>query len=248
MAKGCSSAPAVDGGAWALARRRGRQVTDSFGGGAAERVGIATSGLALVLFLVLHLAGVSLAVLDPPLFERFATWLHGQLWLPVTEVAMAVALLAHPLLSLARTLAHRRLRGPEPSLRRSRRGGVERMVGNAAAWLPWSGGLLLLFLTVHLNQLRWPRPAPGAEREVLLIALHSPFSLLLYGLAGGAVALHLLHGNESAHRSLGLLDSANGGRIRATGRWLALALGGGFTLVPLALVLIGADGGATGAP
>ena len=55
--------------------------------------------------------------------------------------------------------------------------------------------------------------------------------------AGVALALHLLHGVESAHRSLGWLDPANGGRIRRLGRGLALLLGGGFTLLPFALVI-----------
>ena len=61
--------------------------------------------------------------------------------------------------------------------------------------------------------------------------------LALYALAGLALALHLLHGHESAHRSLGLLQSDNRAAIRLAGRALALLLGSGFALLPLALVL-----------
>jgi succinate dehydrogenase / fumarate reductase cytochrome b subunit len=202
---------------------------------------VAGSGLALVLFLVLHLGGAGLALVAPSTFESFATWLHGRPWLPAAEAALALALLAHPLLALARTWANRSLAGATAAPRRSRRGGgLEGLVAASGRWLPLSGGVLLLFLAVHLGQLRWSRPADGAELEALQAALSSPMALTLYGLAGLAVALHLLHGLESAHRSLGWLESGNRERIRRLGRGLALLLGGGFTLLPFALALTAA--------
>ena len=199
---------------------------------------IPISGLLLVLFLVVHLAGVSLAVLDPAGFEQLAEALHRQSWLPPLEVALAAALLFHPLLALVRFLANRHARGAVAGPQRSRRGGgLEAAAALAGRWTPWSGALLLVFLVVHLVQLRLHRPVAGAELEALLAALASPFSLGLYGLAGAAVGLHLLQGNESAHRSLGWLTPANRDRIRGLGRALALLLGAGFGLVPIALVL-----------
>jgi succinate dehydrogenase / fumarate reductase cytochrome b subunit len=201
---------------------------------------IAVSGLLLVLFLMVHLAGVSLALLSPSAFEGWAAALHRQIWLPPLEIALAAALLLHPLLTLGRAWRHARARGPIPGARVSRRAGPwEVLASRAGRWLPWSGGLLLLFLGVHLAQLRLPRPPAGAELAATLAALASPAALALYVGAGLAVALHLVHGVESAHRSLGLLEPANAGAIRAAGRWLALALGGGFALLPVALVLRG---------
>ena len=201
---------------------------------------IPATGLALVLFLVAHLGGLALALLDPAAFERFALWLHGQLWLAPLELALAAALLAHPLLALLKLIANAGNRAGANGPPVSRRGSG---AGALAAWsarlLPFSGGLLLLFLAVHLGQLRLVRPPQGQELATLLAALASPWSLLLYVAAGLALALHLFHGHESAHRSLGLLDGANGGRIRTSGRGLALALGVGFALLPLLLVLLG---------
>lgn len=201
---------------------------------------IPLSGLLLVLFLALHLAGVSLALLAPPAFEAWAATLHHQLWLPPLEIALAAALLLHPLLSLGRARRNALAGGPLPGSRASRRSGViEALVARAGRWLPFSGALLLLFLVVHLAQLRWPRPPAGAELAALLAALAGPLSLALYAAAGLAVGLHLLHGVESAHRSLGLLEPDNGRAIRLAGRGLALLLGGGFALLPLALALRG---------
>ena len=199
---------------------------------------VPAAGLALVLFLVVHLAGVALAPVNPAAFERFAEVLHRQLWLPALELLLAAALLLHPVLALWRAWLNRRAKGAMAAPLRSRRGGgLEGLSALAGRWAPWSGSLLLVFLLVHLRQLRLPRPPAGAELSALLAALQAPASLALYGLAGLAVMLHLLQGTESAHRSLGWLEPANRERIRWLGRGLALLLGGGFALVPLLLVI-----------
>jgi succinate dehydrogenase / fumarate reductase cytochrome b subunit len=202
---------------------------------------LAGGGLALVLFLVLHLGGVSLALFDPARFEAFSTWLHGRLWLPATEVALALALLAHPLLALSHWVLNRVRAGAPAAGRRSRRGdGLDGLAASSGRWMPFSGGLLLLFLGVHLGQLRWSRPGMGSELQALQQALSTPPAVLLYALAGLALALHLLHGVESAHRSLGWLEPGNAARIRLVGRGLALLLGGGFALLPFVLVIAAA--------
>ena len=181
---------------------------------------------------------MSLALLDPTGFEQVAEVLHRQPWLPPLELALAAALLLHPLLALLRSASNRQARGAVAGPQRSRRdGGLEAAAALAGRWAPWSGALLLVFLVVHLAQLRLHRPAAGAELEALLAALASPFSLGLYGLAGAAVGLHLLQGYESAHRSLGWLEPGNRERIRWAGRALALLLGAAFSVLPIALVL-----------
>jgi succinate dehydrogenase / fumarate reductase cytochrome b subunit len=191
-----------------------------------------------VLFLAVHLGGVGLALVDPIGFERFATSLHHQAWLPWLEVALLAAGLGHPLLSLQRARANAQARGPAGGPLRSRRQGPwESLTALAARLIPWSGSLLLLFLAVHLAQLRWHRPPAGAELATVLTVLGAPWCLALYVVAGAAAGLHLLHGTESAVRRLGLLEPANAAALRLGGRGLALLLGAGFSLVPIALVL-----------
>lgn len=202
----------------------------------ALRQGSALSGLLLALFLVLHLAGVALAPLAPDRFEALAAALHRSIWLPGAELALLVVALAHLGLSLARWLANRRA-GNSAVLRSRRIGPLAPLAALAARSQALGGLVLLLFLIVHLGQLRWTRPLDGAELVALRAVLASPWSLALYLGAAPALALHLFHGGEAAHRSLGLLDPANGGRIRLAARLLALLLGGGFALVALTLGL-----------
>lgn len=202
-----------------------------------SNVWIPFTGLLLVVFLIVHLAGISLGLVAPDAFEHYATELHRQPWLPFAELALAAAFLSHPLLSLHQTIRWRRARGFVAGPLRSRREGrAERLTVLAARLSPWTGTLLLLFLVVHLLQLRWHRPPAGEEMTLLLTVLHIPWALGLYLVAGIAVFLHLLQGNESACRSLGLLHPGNRDRIRTAGRWLALLIGAGFTLVPLGLL------------
>jgi succinate dehydrogenase / fumarate reductase cytochrome b subunit len=198
---------------------------------------IAVSGLALVLFLVIHLGGLSVALIDPAAFEGYAGSLHQQVWLPWFEALLAGAALGHPFLSLRRAVANGQARGPAAGPLRSRRHGAwESLAALAARAIPWSGALLLGFLILHIGQLRWHRPPAGAELDAVRAALAAPWSLALYVTAGASLGLHLLHGGESATRRLGLLAPATARPLRLAGRGLALLLGTGFILVPLALV------------
>jgi len=185
-----------------------------------------------VWFLLLHLAGVTLAAVDPLRFEDYAAGLHRSPWLPLAELALLLIAAAHATLAARKWLLNRRT-GNTATLR-SRR---DDPVAALAARSQGLGGLLLLgFLAIHLRQLRWPRPAEGAELSALLAVLSQPLMLALYLAAALALAFHLFHGGEAAHRSLGLLDPANASRIRLVARLLAVLLGGGFGLVSLLLV------------
>jgi succinate dehydrogenase / fumarate reductase cytochrome b subunit len=204
--------------------------------GSSLRTVSAASGLLLVFFLLLHLAGVALAPLAPQRFEAYAAALHRSAWLPAAELVLLAVGVVHLGLSLLR-VALNRAAGNTANLR-SRRTGPLAPLAAMAARSQASGGMLLLgFLVVHLAQLRWPRPEAGTELAELAVALASPWSLALYLAAALALALHLFQGGEAAHRSLGLLQPANAASIRAAARLLALLIGGGFIAVILSLVL-----------
>lgn len=207
---------------------------------------IAASGLTLVVFLLGHLAGVAQLVLDPAGFEALAAWLHASPWLPAAELGLALAALTHVALSVRRVQQAARARGEAGYAQlRSRR--PDSLAAFASRTAPLSGNVLLLFLVVHLRQLRWQRPAAGLEAQAVAQALSSPWALALYLAAAVALALHLLHGSESAHRSLGLLDAANATGLRMGGWLLAVLVGGSFALVASAAGgLAGLAAGATG--
>ena len=199
------------------------------------RIGSAISGLLLVLFLVVHLAGLLPALMAPVQFEHYATALHHQPWLPVLEVGLAATAVVHLTCTIAKTLRNQGA-GNTAALR-SRRG---RPLDALASRSKIAAGVITLgFLALHLQQLRWPRPSDGLERELLQQVLQQPISLVVYAAGSLAIGLHLLHGAEAAHRNLGLLNPANGPSIRWGGRLLASGIGGGFLLISLGLALGG---------
>ena len=199
------------------------------------RIGSALSGLLLVLFLVVHLAGLLPALIAPVQFELYATALHHKAWLPLLEVSLAATAALHLMFTVTKTLGNRHA-GNTAALRSRRGRPIEALASRSKVA---AGVITLGFLVMHLQQLRWPRPADGLEREVLVQILLQPISLLVYVAGSLAIGLHLLHGAEAAHRNLGLLTPANGPSIRWGGRLLASLIGAGFLLISLGLALGG---------
>ena len=189
-----------------------------------RRVLLAGSGLMLMVFLVIHLIGVAIAPLAPLQFEHYASALHHSWWLPVVEGLLLLAASLHVSLSLSKTL--RNWRAGNHAQLQSRRG--DRLGSWSARLQPLGGLTLLLFIAVHLKELRLPRPAPGLELLHLSASLQSPITLTLYGLACLALGLHVVQGGESAQRSVGVLNPKNAGIIRSTARAVGLILGLGF--------------------
>ena len=195
------------------------------------RFWVALSGSLLVVFVLVHLAGVLLAALAPSSFEIYAASLHRVVLLPFLEIGLLVAALSHVGFSLKKAISNR-LAGNHANLVSRRQ---DPLAAFAAANQAIGGLLLLLFLGLHLSQLRWPRPEAGEELVALRVVLSQPFNLAIYLAAALAVGLHLFHGGEAAHRSLGLLDPVNAVRIRKAARGMAWLVSGGFSLVTLLL-------------
>ena len=203
---------------------------------AVVRTGAALSGLLLVLFTLVHLAGLIPAVLAPERFEAYASALHSSSWLRPVEIGLTVIAVAHVGLTITKAIANRRA-GNSAQLSSRRDAPLAALASRSKVM---AGLLTLTFLVVHLNQLRWPRPAAGQETAVLSSVLHQPLNAVLYAAAALVLALHLLHGTEAAHRSLGWLSPTNRSALRIGGRLLATLIGGGFLLISLSLALGGA--------
>ena len=200
---------------------------------AALRIGSAISGLLMVLFLVLHLAGLVPALLAPKVFEAYAISLHTAPWLPLLEIGLTTIALLHLVMTLVKTMANQQA-GNMAQLRSRRLAPIASLASRSKVA---AGLITLAFLMVHLQQLRWPRPAEGAERAAVQAVLHQPASAALYGAAALAIGFHLLHGVEAAHRSLGWLTPMNSTTIRNGGRLLATVLAGGFLILSLTFSL-----------
>ena len=196
-------------------------------------MGAALSGLLLVLFVLVHLIGLLPSVLAPEQFEVYATALHSTPWLPLVEYGLVLLALIHISLTLNKAISNRSA-GNTATLRSRRQSPLASMASRSSIV---AGLTTLGFLVLHLQQLRWPRPAVGEEAATLIQVLQKPWNAALYAAAAVALALHLLHGAEAAHRSLGWLTSHNRCALRTGGNLIAALIGGGFLTVTLVLAL-----------
>ena len=196
-----------------------------------SRIFLAGSGLILVLFLIIHLAGLVLAVITPTKFELYATALHSTPWLIWFEYSLIFVALIHISLTLIKIINNSQT-GNSSNL-------ISRRKDFLAIWAarsqPVGGICLLSFLLIHLAQLRFPRPIDSEELSTLHFLLNSPENLIIYFLGSFALFLHLFHGIESSQRSLGLLNPKNASLIRGLGRSLSTLISIGFVLVTVLL-------------
>ena len=108
----------------------------------------------------------------------------------------------------------------------------------------WGGATLLVFLIWHLLNFTIGKVNPqGGETNNPYTLMVDTFDLwwmtLIYLVAMVALGLHLHHGTWSAMQTLGLTNTAASRlRAKAAGWVVAVVIAGGFSLVPLA-VLVG---------
>ena len=179
------------------------------------------SGLVLVFFIAVHLAGVIFAGINPDAFEIYASNLHSSLFLPYSEIVLATTFLIHIFLTLKKVLKNRS--SGNNAVLKTRRN--DYLGALASKVQPFTGVILASFLIIHLLQLRFPRPGDNLELISLKNKLGGAHILVLYSLASISLFFHMVQGIESGHRSLGILSQSNSLNIRYISRIVSIFFG-----------------------
>ena len=179
------------------------------------------SGLVLVLFIAVHLAGVIFAGINPDAFEIYASNLHSSLFLPYSEIVLATTFIIHIFLTLKKVLKNRS--SGNKAILKTRRNDYLGVLASKVQ--PFTGVILASFLIVHLLQLRFPRPGDNLELISLKNKLGGVHILVLYSLASISLFFHMVQGIESGHRSLGILSQSNSLNIRYISRFISIFFG-----------------------
>ena len=168
------------------------------------------SGLFLVFFIAVHLAGIIIAGINPDAFEIYASNLHSSLFLPYSEIVLAITFIIHIFLTLKKVLKNRS--SGNKAILKTRRN-------------DYLGVILASFLIIHLLQLRFPRADDNLELTSLKNKLEGVHILVLYSLASISLFFHMVQGIESGHRSLGILSQKNSLNIRYISRFISIFFG-----------------------
>ncbi|WP_203568715.1 succinate dehydrogenase cytochrome b subunit [Aestuariimicrobium ganziense] len=204
------------------------------------KLAMAVTGWLFALFAAVHMYGNLKAWFGADAYNGYAHWLHnalypllprdGLLW--IMRIVLAVALVVHVVASLVLYLRGRRARG------RFRRRGHNRW---AAATMPWTGLLLLAFLTFHILDLTLGiagaaeyRAATADESfayQNTVASMGRPLAGAAYLLAMLVLLVHLVHGLWSSATEFGL----TGRRTRKAWKVIAYVLAIGITVGNLTL-------------
>lgn len=214
------------------------------------KIAMAVSGLLFIAFVLGHMYGNLKAFSGQESFNDYAEHLRelgepllpysGLLW--IIRVGLIAALVVH----VASAVALWRRAGAARTVKYANRRYKHSTISSRT--MRWGGLTLLLFIAWHLLNFTVGKinvatgetgSAAGDPYSLLVDSFQVWWLTIFYLVAMAALALHLHHGTFSSLQTLGLTNSvAARQRARIAGWVVAVVVAGGFSLVPLS-VLVG---------
>jgi len=207
------------------------------------KVVIALTGLAMVGFLLMHLAGNLLVFAGPATFNHYSQVLVGNPLLVPAELGLLGILFVHVYKTIRMYLANRAAR--PVGYREKKWTGHTSRKSIASTTMIFSGLVIFAFLALHLGTFKYGAhyTMAGTETRDLYRLVTEVFSqpayVVFYVVCMVLVGLHLRHGFSSAFQSLGAEHPRYTNRLLLIGRILAVVVGGGFALIPVWVYLVG---------
>lgn len=210
----------------------------------AKKALMAATGLALIGFLIAHLAG-NLTLFVDRKGEAFTNYAQGiedlGLLVLVAEVVLLVLFVVHIGLGMRTAIENREarpVRYKDLAPKGQRTWSSMTMIA--------SGAVVLVFIVIHVLDFRLSgspleHPDPQALPRMVVERLTSPIGATIYLVGVVVLGFHLWHGFQSLMQTLGLRDARYAGLIRGIGMALALILGAGFAAFPIVFAILGTD-------
>lgn len=200
---------------------------------------VAASGLALILFILGHIAGNLLVFAGPEALNAYATKLHdlgALLW--IARAGLLVAFVVHVAFAIK---LHRQNKNARP-VRYAKEATIQ--ASWASTHMIHTGLVMLAFLIFHLAHFTFrvtsPDVASHGEFEVYQMvtkAFQDPLVISTYIFAMICIGFHLSHGISSFMQTLGLNHPMYNKKIRSVGRSLAWSIAALYISIPTAAFL-----------
>ena len=211
-----------------------------------KKVIMAVTGLAMVVFVIGHMAGNLQVFIGPAKMNGYAAFLKSTgelLWL--VRLGLLAAVLLHILMAWQLTRIASQAR---PVAYEKRDAQVSTI---ASRTMRWGGVLLLVFIVFHILHFTTGTVFPAASRPDamypafeptnvygnVISAFRVPWVVAFYVVAMLFLMLHLFHGAWSSVRTLGLSKPSQHPLHRRIATVIALIVWLGFTAVPVAVFL-----------
>lgn len=204
---------------------------------------IGITGLFLVLYLIIHIVGNAVFLLGPDAFNAYADLLGGNPLIPVIEIVLLAAFLAHIYKTVRMFLKNQNARPVGYSVKR--RAGPPSRKTLASTTMIVTGLWLLIFLVFHVRTFRFsehPETPAGIVDlyHVETAALASPLAFAFYVISMLIVGSHLWHGVSSGFQSLGFDHPRWTPRLVTFSKVFAVVIAGGFIGIALVAHFAGA--------
>ena len=198
---------------------------------------IGLTGLALFLYMLLHLAGNAIVFFGPETFNAYSHQLIANPLIVPVEIGLLLVFLLHIYQTVTMYLRNKAAR-PTPYQKKERAGHTSRK-GLASSTMIASGLMLLVFVVIHVKQFKFGTfyLTQGSEsiRDLYrteIEVFRQPGWVLLYVLGTLTVGLHLRHGIASGFQSLGIDHPRYTRRLTMLALALAILIGGGLAVIP----------------
>ncbi len=210
------------------------------------KIAMALTGLLFVGYVIAHMYGNLKVFGGQDAFDTYAEHLReigepilphaGFLW--VLRIVLILALLVH-------TVAAYRLWARAAGARKHRYAMKKATRSTLSSrTMRWGGTALLLFIVFHLLNLTTRTITPGGDSDSPYQRLLNTFApenwwmTVIYLLAMVALGMHLRHGVFSSAQTLGYTSSQSARTFWNRAGWtVAIAVAGGFAIVPLSILL-----------
>jgi succinate dehydrogenase / fumarate reductase cytochrome b subunit len=201
---------------------------------------IGITGLALVLYLIVHVSANMMVMLGPSVFNGTADKLERLPLLPVIELGLLAFFVIHVFKTADMFLTNRRAR-PVGYVQKKYAGPPSRKTF-ASSTMILSGLWLLAFIIIHVKAFKYSTTYEWAEggKDFYRLEMDNftghPLVVGFYVLSMLVVGSHLWHGASSAVQSLGASgtnDPRRAPTIVIAGRTVAVLIAGGFITIAL---------------
>lgn len=195
------------------------------------------TGVALFLYMVVHLAGNALIFGGPDLFNDYSHLLiSNPLILPI-EIGLLAVFLIH--IYKAVTMWGRNQAARPVGYTKKELAGHTSRKSLSSSTMIGSGLFILVFVVIHVKQFKfgtWYQVTDSTVRDLHrteVEVFQNPLWVAVYVAATLLVGLHLRHGFASAFQSLGLEHPLYTRRLTALGILFALLIGVGLAVIPV---------------
>jgi succinate dehydrogenase / fumarate reductase cytochrome b subunit len=199
---------------------------------------VGLTGLALFLYMLLHLAGNAIIFFGPENFNAYShTLISNPLILPA-EIGLLLVFVVHIYKTVRMYLANQAAR-PVAYQKKEWAGHTSRKTFASSTMIA-SGLILLVFVVIHVKQFKFGTfyltQGSDAIRDLYRTEIEifqQPGWVLLYVVATLLVGLHMRHGIASAFQSLGVDHPRYTRHLTRLALVLAILIGGGLAVIPV---------------